>query len=263
MIALTASRDSWCSIFSLSHLAQKLVHAFKIPFSHFDLKSKRQRRFSVWPVDGRFCSPFASTDPSISSSSSALPRTSERMEQTEGRRQISNRGTPAHAEKVFHYFQKGLSRFQSRHTWSLFHFFTILYNFSLFFQPETTSKSWVKPHACVPVCALVWTDKHGAASTSQSFCSGVILEWQKEDGGCIKTLLQNNFICQFDGASVKIDASLENAHAFHYSVLTMNKNALLASYRQAEPYLYTHTLSGSWNMMASIWFKPDHNQNTR
>lgn len=135
MIVLTASRDSWCPIFFLSRLARKLVYAFKIiPFSNFALKSKRQRRFSVWPVDGRFCSPFASTDPSISSSSSALPRTSERMEQGEIRRQISNRGTPAHAEKVFHYFQKGLSRFQSRHTWSLFHFFTILYNFSLFFS---------------------------------------------------------------------------------------------------------------------------------
>lgn len=31
-------------------------------------------------------------------------------------------------------------------------------SFRFFFQPETTLKSWVKPHACVPVCVLVWTD---------------------------------------------------------------------------------------------------------
>lgn len=172
MIVLTASRDSWCPIFSLSCLGQKLVHAFKIiPFSHFAFKSKWQRRFSVWPVDGRFCSPFASTDPSISSSSSALPRTSERMEQTEGRRQISNRGTPAHAEKVFHYFQKGLSRFQSRHTWSLFHFFTIHYNFSLFFSLKLhQNREW--KHMLVFLCVLFWTDKHGCC-----FHKPVFLFW--------------------------------------------------------------------------------------
>lgn len=148
------------------------------------------------------------------------------MEQTEGRRQISNRETPAHAEKVFHYFQKGLSRFQSRHTWSSFHFFTILYNFSLFFSLKLhRNREW--NHMLVFLCVSLFEQTStGAASTSQCFCSGVILEQQKKDGGCFKTLLQNNFIFQFDGASVKIDASLENAHAFHYSVLKVHYESI-------------------------------------
>lgn len=144
-------------------LGQKQVHVFKItPFFTFWLKSKWQNHFSVWPVDGRFCSPFASTNPSVSGSSSVLPRTSGRMDRTEGRRQISNRGTPANAEKVFHYFQKGLSRFQSRHTWSLFHFFTILYHFSFFSLKLHRNREWNHMLVFSCVCASLFEqNKHG------------------------------------------------------------------------------------------------------
>lgn len=193
MIVLTASRDSWCPIFFLSRLPRKLVYAFKIiPFSNFALKSKRQRRFSVWPVDGRFCSPFASTDPSISSSSSALPRTSERMEQGEIRRQISNRGTPAHAEKVFHYFQKGLSRFQSRHTWSLFHFFTILYNFSLFFFSLKLHWNREWNHMLVFLCVSLFEQTSTGAASSVSVLESFWSDRRKMEGvlrHCCKTTL--------------------------------------------------------------------------
>lgn len=60
MIVLTASRDSWCPIFFLSRLAQKLVYAFKtIPFSNFAFSQNGSGAslFGLWTADSARRSP--------------------------------------------------------------------------------------------------------------------------------------------------------------------------------------------------------------